>query len=188
MNKHLKHFLLILTIFAFSIALRLFVFEIYAIPSSSMEHTLIPGDKVLVNKLLIGPRMPRSPFEIPWVNLVFMLNKDAREKIDEKWWPYRRWKGFSKIKHNDIIVFESLVKEDIIFIKRCIALPGDGFRLFQIVSCCFMLFQIVSGCSRNGYQAVVDVQDGFMFPHKSIPAYRSSGQCNGRQEPINPYS
>ena len=129
MNKHIKLSLFILCIFTFSIALRIFLFEVYAIPSSSMENTLIPGDKVVVNKLLIGPRLPQSPFEIPWVNLGFMLSRKAREKAGKKWWSYKRMRGLSEIKRNDILLFNHPVNKQVVFIKRCVALPGDTLLL-----------------------------------------------------------
>ena len=37
--------------------LQIFVFASFAIPSDSMEPVLIPGDYVLVNKMLKGPRI-----------------------------------------------------------------------------------------------------------------------------------
>ena len=39
--------------------LQIFVFASFAIPSDSMEPVLIPGDYVLVNKMLKGPRIFR---------------------------------------------------------------------------------------------------------------------------------
>jgi signal peptidase I len=51
-------------VFLLAIYLRVFLFEIFSVPSSSMENTLQPGDKILVSKLSYGPRMPSSPFEI----------------------------------------------------------------------------------------------------------------------------
>ena len=43
--------------------LQIFVFASFAIPSDSMEPVLIPGDYVLVNKMLKGPRIfSRSRF------------------------------------------------------------------------------------------------------------------------------
>ena len=37
--------------------LLVFVYASFRIPTDSMEPTLVPGDYVLVNKLLIGPRL-----------------------------------------------------------------------------------------------------------------------------------
>ncbi|MDP3644657.1 MAG: signal peptidase I [Bacteroidota bacterium] len=118
-------------IFLLAIAIRLFLIEIYAIPSGSMEDTLIVGDKVLVNKLQIGPRMPKSPFEIPWINLFFYLNKNTRTKMDSAWWNYHRLNGFNTIRRNDVIVFNHPDAKSDFFIKRCIALPGDSLIIID---------------------------------------------------------
>src|SRR5687768_7743210 len=53
--------------------IRVFVLDIYNIPSESMEDTLLRGDKIVVSKISYGPRMPQTPFEIPWVNAFFHL-------------------------------------------------------------------------------------------------------------------
>ncbi|MCG8306367.1 MAG: signal peptidase I [Cytophagales bacterium] len=112
-------------IFAIAIAVRVFLAEIYTIPSSSMENTLLPGDKILVSKLKYGPRMPRSPFEIPWINLFFYLNNKARERMDEHWWEGKRLSGTNAVEYNDILVFNHVDHIHDHFIKRCIGLPGD---------------------------------------------------------------
>ena len=119
----------VIAIFCIAIFFRLFVFEVYEIPSESMENTLIPGDKVLVNKLIVGPQTPRSPFDIPWINLLFYMNKEARASIDSTWWNPRRLKGWSGIKRNDVLVFENEQLGSDFFIKRCVALPGDEIRI-----------------------------------------------------------
>lgn len=118
-------------IFLLAIAIRVFLFEIYAIPSGSMEDTLMVGDKVLVNKLQIGPRMPKSPFEVPWINLFFYLNRNSHTKMDSAWWNYHRLNGFSAIQRNDVIVFNHPDAENDFFIKRCVALPGDSLTIID---------------------------------------------------------
>jgi len=93
-----------------------------------MEPNLISGDYILVNKLVMGPRI---------FNLVSALNKE-----DIK---IHRLPGLRNIKHNDILVFNfpySVSQDSISFdimkyyIKRCIGLPGDTLQirngLFQI--------------------------------------------------------
>jgi signal peptidase I len=52
-------------VYIVAIILRVFVIEIYSIPGGSMEDTLLPGDKVLVNKLVYGTKLPASPYDIP---------------------------------------------------------------------------------------------------------------------------
>lgn len=117
--------LIFLTILFIAIVIRLFILEIYMVPSYSMAKTILPGDRILVTKLAYGPALPTSPFEIPWINLYFYLNKKTRLKSDSIWWRYRRLKGFSSVKVNDIVVFYMPGRKDPILIKRCISLPGD---------------------------------------------------------------
>lgn len=121
----------VLAIFVVAIFVRLFVFEVYEIPSESMENTLIPGDKILVTKLVIGPLTPNSPFDIPWVSLFFYMNKDARAHIDSAWWQPIRLKGCTKIKCNNVLVFKNEPLAPDFFIKRCVALPGDELQIIN---------------------------------------------------------
>jgi len=114
-----------------AICIRVFIIEIYSIPSGSMENTFLPGDKILVSKLNYGPKLPRSPFEIPLLNVVFYLNKKARAKADTTWWKYRRLPGFSEINRGDVIVFEFPGNNNEPFVKRCVALPGDTFWIIN---------------------------------------------------------
>ncbi len=118
-------------IFCLAISVRVFLFEVFAIPSGSMENTLIPGDKIVVNKMIYGPQMPRSPFEIPWINLFFYMTKDSMTKIDSAWWNPRRLAGLTKIKRNDVLVFKNEPVAPGYFIKRCVALPGDVLQLIN---------------------------------------------------------
>lgn len=121
----------LLAIFLLAISIRVFLVEIYNIPSGSMEDTLIIGDKVLVNKLLIGPRMPKSTFEIPWINLIFYLIRNANAKTDSTSWKYNRLSGLNPIRRNDVLIFNFPEDENTFFIKRCIALPGDSIKIIE---------------------------------------------------------
>jgi len=48
--------------------IRTFVFEAYAIPSGSMEKTLLVGDYLFVNKISYGPRIPNTLLSVPFVH------------------------------------------------------------------------------------------------------------------------
>src|SRR3972149_3929415 len=84
---------------------RLFFFELFTIPSPSMENTLLPGDYVLVNKFRYGPKMPNTPLSIPFTHNTLPFN--SRKKTYVEWIkrPYKRLSGITKVKKNDIIVF-----------------------------------------------------------------------------------
>lgn len=120
-----------LVFISIAIFTRLFVFDVYNVPTESMEDALFPGDHIIVSKLNYGPKMPESPFEIPWINLLFSLNANALAKSDSVWWPYRRLSGFSKISQGDVLVFNSVENSKEVLVKRCIGLPGNYLQIIN---------------------------------------------------------
>ena len=93
----------------------------FVVPTGSMEPTLIPGDRILVNKWLMGARI----FD------VWELAAGKRVEIS-------RLPGLEKIERNDVIVFNfphrqrwDSIGMDIMayYVKRCVALPGDTFEI-----------------------------------------------------------
>jgi signal peptidase I len=112
-----------------AVCVRVFMFEIFNIPSASMENTLMIGDKILVSKFKYGPRMPESPFHIPWLNLIFYMNDSLRTQFKGKKWEYNRLNGYSSIKTNDVVVFNHPRDYKQYFIKRCVALPGQQIEI-----------------------------------------------------------
>lgn len=110
---------MILTLF---VAIQIFFFSSFRIPSNSMEPGLITGDKVLVSKLTPGARL----FNI------FASMRGEQVRIF-------RLPG-NKIKRNDVIVFNypypnNLDKIEMnmmkYYIKRCIGLPGDSLSIIN---------------------------------------------------------
>ncbi len=100
--------------------LRVCVFDYFTIPSESMMPTLRPGDKVVVNKLLMGGRIYKD----------FNFDKEGQEL--QSW----RLKGLRWVQHNDICVFNYPKHKNRIsfvinhcFCKRCVALPGDTLSI-----------------------------------------------------------
>ena len=87
-----------------------------------MEDTLFPKDVIIANKLKYGPILPRSPFEIPLVNIAFYFNKKARDSIKVNWWSYKRLSGTSTIKNGDVLVYKNF-RSNNTFAKRCIGIP-----------------------------------------------------------------
>ncbi len=125
--------------------LKTFLYEPFAIPSDSMDHTLIAGDYIVVNKMAYGARLPMTPLSIPFAHQ--LLGNNAAYSTYWKW-NYHRLPGYSEIKNNDVLVF-NFPSEDLFpingkptnfpvdhrthFIKRCIALPGDTVQLIDRV-------------------------------------------------------
>jgi signal peptidase I len=124
--KYTVVLLLTLLILIFS---KIFVFVIFQIPSSSMESTYFPGDLVVVNKLTYGPRIPQSPLDIPWINIIFYeLSRSSTQHYN---WPYKRFSGRSPVKRGDIFVFKSVDVDTETLVKRCLGIPGDTIQIID---------------------------------------------------------
>jgi len=86
-----------------SFAIKTLFVEAYKNPTPSMEETLLTGDYIFVSKLSYGPRLPGTPLAIPFYhNKLPTGQKSYSERLKM---PYKRLWGFSKVKRNDIIVF-----------------------------------------------------------------------------------
>lgn len=129
-RKLIRSMLVLFGVLAFSISFRLLGFEIYAIPTPSMENAILVGDKVLVSKLKHGPSLPNTPFEIPWLNLFLYFNKAYAESAGSIDWGYNRLAGYSNFERGDVLVFDHPTMNQV-FIKRCIGLPGDTIEIRQ---------------------------------------------------------
>lgn len=79
-------------------------FELYTIPTSSMESSLMIGDFLSVSKLSYGVRAPQTPIAIP-----FMHNKLPKSEVKSYTeaikLPYLRAKSMRKVSNNDVVVF-----------------------------------------------------------------------------------
>ncbi|MDL2716161.1 MAG: signal peptidase I [Acidobacteriota bacterium] len=82
---------------ALALAFKGFVFQIYHVPSASMEDTVLAGDYVLVNKFAYGEHKGA------WGRLL----------------PYR------DLTRGDVVVFRYPPDPDRDFVKRVVGLPGD---------------------------------------------------------------
>jgi signal peptidase I len=96
---------------------RIYVFDQFIIPTSSMEPTLIPGDRIIVNKLIIGARIYKEFDFSPGAPLIC-----------------KRTKGRRKVQVNDVVVFNHPYgnqkrkigfRINYVCAKRCIGTPGD---------------------------------------------------------------
>lgn len=92
----------ILVAFILFLFIRAFFVQAFKIPTGSMENTLLVGDFLLVNKLIYGPKIPFTDTRLPAI----------RE-------PER----------GDIVVFKYPLDQDLDFVKRCVALPGDTVEM-----------------------------------------------------------
>ncbi len=69
----------------------------YTVPTGSMEYTLIPGDRIVVDKLTYGLRIPFTDWELT---------------------------NGTSVKRGEVVVFDS-PEEDVRLVKRIVAVGGD---------------------------------------------------------------
>jgi signal peptidase I len=85
--------------------IRLFFFEAYVIPTSSMEKSMMVGDYLFVSKVAYGPKMPNTPLSFPFVHQSMPLtNYKVNSYVEWIKRPYNRLGGLSKIKNDDVVV------------------------------------------------------------------------------------
>ena len=92
----------VLILFAVFIFVNVFFMQSYKIPTTSMVPTLMPGDKIAVNKIIYGPRIPFLSVRLP---------------------------GLKKPDRGEVIVFISPADRTKAYIKRLIASSGERLSI-----------------------------------------------------------
>jgi signal peptidase I len=85
--------------------IQLYWFQMFVIPTGSMESTLMTGDYILVNKVAYGPRVPMTPLSFPFVHNTMPLNPEKASFTTAWQRDYRRLKGNDQVKRGDVVVF-----------------------------------------------------------------------------------
>ena len=80
-------------------------FELYTIPTSSMESSLMVGDFLSVSKLAYGVRAPQTPVAIPFIHNKLPGTQAAKSYSEIIKLPYMRTRALNPVKHNDVVVF-----------------------------------------------------------------------------------
>ncbi|MCB0515293.1 MAG: signal peptidase I [Chitinophagales bacterium] len=81
-----------------------FLLQSYAIPSSSMEGTMLTGDKLFVSKFTYGARIPITPIAFPFVHNTMPI-LGTKSYVESVKLPYMRLPGLRKVRNGDIVVF-----------------------------------------------------------------------------------
>ncbi|MDD2635680.1 MAG: S26 family signal peptidase [Bacteroidales bacterium] len=85
--------------------IRIFFFEAFTIPTSSMEKTLMVGDYLFVSKVAYGPRVPMTPISFPFVHHTLPLTKSTPSYVEWIKTEYRRMAGWGDVQRDDMVVF-----------------------------------------------------------------------------------
>lgn len=125
----------ILLAFVTIVVFRGCILDVYTIPSSSMEKTLLTGDFILVSKLSYGIRLPITPLSFPFAHQRLPFTENTKSYLDWVSIPYTRLFGSPDIERNDIVVFNFPIEDDYpidqktYYIKRCVAISGDTIEV-----------------------------------------------------------
>ncbi|TWR26146.1 signal peptidase I [Mucilaginibacter achroorhodeus] len=118
-----------------STIIRCLLFSAYAIPSASMEGSLLTGDYLFVSKIAYGARMPMTPISIPFLESTIF---DGKVKTYWDGWQlgYHRLPGLGNVERGDAVVFNypgEVVPRPVDmrahFIKRCVGVAGDVIEI-----------------------------------------------------------
>lgn len=116
-NERKKYLLftynIILGALIFVALLKSFVFDIYYIPSYSMEATIQKGDVILAKKIYQAKRERSNSFQKAFGN----DNQGKESSI--------RSRSRTSVERNDIVIFNGDNKNQFPLIKRCVGLPGE---------------------------------------------------------------
>ena len=85
--------------------IHLFVFQLYKVPTSSMEKTILIGDYLYVSKVSYGPQVPNTPLAMPFVYNTMPFSTTKKSYSEAIKWDYHRLKGLKPIRRNDVVVF-----------------------------------------------------------------------------------
>lgn len=85
--------------------IHIFFFQMYVIPTSSMEKSLLVGDYLYVSKATYGPKMPNTPIAFPFVHHTMPFSSTKKSYSEAIKWPYHRLKGLGRVKRGDAVVF-----------------------------------------------------------------------------------
>jgi len=108
----------------------LFVFQMYVIPTSSMEQSLLVGDYLYVSKVTYGPQMPNTPLSFPFVHHTMPFSKTKKSFSEAIRWPYHRLKGLRSIRRNDVVVF-NFPAGDTVLLENQAATYYDVLRSYE---------------------------------------------------------
>ena len=119
--------------------IRWLIMEAYTIPTPSMEQSLLVGDFLFVSKFHYGSRTTTTPLQVPLTHQkIWFTDIPSYSELIKL--PQYRLPGISRVKRNDVVVFNVPpleLNENIDYpvdlktnyIKRCVGVPGDTLKI-----------------------------------------------------------
>jgi len=99
------------------LTLKVTIFELYIVPTGSMENTIMTGDFLAGNRFVYGMRTPEW-IGIPYTDLGIYV-------------PSLKLPSFREPKRGDVIIFKFPRDIKQKYVKRCVAEPGDVLQIID---------------------------------------------------------
>lgn len=119
-KRYLRLILRVCIIFIGIILFKIFVADLYYIPTGSMGNTIKPRSYVILSKTAYGAILPNSTHEIP------LISKILKIFPAKKLWNQKRIYGFKEINKGDIVVAKY---KDFKIAKRIVGSSGDTIKI-----------------------------------------------------------
>ncbi len=107
-----------------------YVFQLYVIPTSSMEKSLLVGDYLYVSKVAYGPKMPNTPVSFPFVHHTLPMSATKKSFSEIIKWPYNRLAGLKEVERGDVVVF-NFPAGDTVLLENQAVTYYDVLRSYQ---------------------------------------------------------
>ncbi len=107
-----------------------YVFQLYVIPTSSMEKSLLVGDYLYVSKVAYGPKMPNTPIAFPFVHHTMPFSATKKSFSQAVNWPYNRLSGLKQVERGDVVVF-NFPAGDTVLLENQAVTYYDVLRSYQ---------------------------------------------------------
>ncbi len=108
-NKMISEFKSLFILIIIILTIKVTIFEMYIVPTGSMENTIMTGDFLVGNRFVYGMN---TPDRIGVMDLAFNI-------------PSLKFPSFKEPKRGDVIIFKFPRDTRQKYVKRCIAEPGD---------------------------------------------------------------
>ena len=110
-NKVIREIWSLFILVIIVLTLKVTIFELYIVPTGSMENTIMTGDFLAGNRFVFGMRTP-DWIGIPYTDIGFEI-------------PSIKFPSFREPKRGDVIIFKFPRDVRQKYVKRCVAEPGD---------------------------------------------------------------
>ena len=163
--------------------LRCFLVELYAIPTSSMESSLMVGDYLAVDKITYGARIPMTPLAVPFVHHTLPLTKFTKAYVEWIKLPYLRFPKIHTVERGNAVVFNYPDGDTVVLERQSesyYAIVREFETLLNPNAPRTELAKVVNRYSMEGAHYIASKYPGPYYPGKGREAVRKEYHVTAR--------